>query len=65
LPRDKVRELFRDRNFEDFGPKTSPSGTEYVVFELDPPSLEIELGPLKGPQGHFGVVFWSSVPIES
>lgn len=65
LKREEVRAVFLERGLEEFGPYASAYQTEYVVFELDPPTPEIELGPLKGPQGHFGVVFWSSVPTEA
>ncbi|MCB9497431.1 MAG: DUF2357 domain-containing protein [Fibrobacteria bacterium] len=67
LGREEVRKRYAENGieWEGFGPETTGRWTRYVLFELDPPTNEIELGPIRGPQGSFGVVFWSSVPTES
>jgi len=66
LGREEVRKRYAENGleWEGFGPETIGRWTRYVLFELDPPTNEIELGPIRGPQGSFGVVFWSSVPTE-
>lgn len=67
LGREEVRKRYAENGieWEGFGPETTGRWARYVLFELDPPTNEIELGPIRGPQGSFGVVFWSSVPTES
>lgn len=67
LGREEVRKRYAENGveWEGFGPEATGRWTRYVLFELDPPTNEIELGPIRGPQGSFGVVFWSSVPTES
>lgn len=67
LSRDQVRALYAQvgDDWIEFGPDQTGNRDRYLVFELDPPTQEIELGPFKGPQGSFGVAFWSSVPTES
>jgi hypothetical protein len=65
LSRVEVRRRYAELGFQSCGPEEAGRWTRYVVFELEPPTPEIELGSFTGPQGPFGVVFWSSVPIET
>jgi predicted component of viral defense system (DUF524 family) len=67
LSREDVRALYalRGPEWEAFGPERTGRWSRYVVFELGASAQEIELGPIRGPQGSFGVVFWSSVPTET
>jgi len=64
LTREDVRERYAALGLAACGPDAHGRWTRYILFELDPPAQEIELGPLRGPQGSFGVIFWSSVPAE-
>lgn len=66
LGREEVRKRYAENGveWESFGPDRTGRWTRYVLFELDPPTDAIELGPIRGPHGSFGVVFWSSVPTE-
>lgn len=61
LSRDQTRDLFQEHGMAD-----SFQGTydRYVVFRLGQLDQGIEVGPIREALGDFGVMLWSSVPME-